>query len=290
VTLVAYWALTPRNAAVQSRLRACTDTYDPVNDPGLQGTFTERALVPMLHWILALFSRATPGSVADEVRQRLAMAGRPMSPTTFMALKVGLLVTLPTLFALWLLSQRQAPGLLQWLLLVLLVLVSYRLPEFWLDSRIASRKGEIGRTLPDALDLITVSIEAGLAMDMAMARVAEKTRGPLAEEFRQVITEMSLGRMRREALRDMARRTGVDDLASFIAAIVQADQTGVSVGHVLRVQSEQIRVKRRQRAEEKAQQLPVKMLFPLMFCILPATFAVILGPAAISIYENMISR
>jgi len=131
-------------------------------------------------------------------------------------------------------------------------------------------------------------VEAGLALEAALARVAEKTRGALGEEIGKALYEASLGKSRRDALRDMAQRTGVSDLIGFIAAILQADQTGVSIGQVLRVQSDSMRVRRRQRAEERAMAAPLKMIFPLIFCILPATMVVILGPAIIAIWQNIL--
>lgn len=161
------------------------------------------------------------------------------------------------------------------------------LPDVYLSSRIRARRHEVVTSLPDALDLLMVSVEAGLGFDMALVKVAERFKGALAEEFRRLLHEMKLGRPRREAFRDMAERVGVDDLRAFVGALTQADQLGVSIGNILRLQAGQMRRKRRQRAEEMAMKAPIKMLFPLVFFIFPALFVVLLGPAVIQIMRVM---
>jgi tight adherence protein C len=160
------------------------------------------------------------------------------------------------------------------------------LPVMWLGRRIAARKKAITKALPDALDLLCISVEAGLAFDLALQRVADKWDDELSREFRRVLKDMQLGRSRREALKDLADRTGVDDVQTFTAAVIQADQLGVSMSKILRIQSDQMRVRRRQRAEELAQQAPIKMLFPMVFLIFPALFVVILGPAVPRIFSS----
>ena len=157
--------------------------------------------------------------------------------------------------------------------------IGFYLPTFWLSSKITARKKEIQLALPDALDLLTICVEAGLGFDAALNKVTEKWDNALALEFGRALTEMRMGKTRREALRDLANRTDVPDVSAFISAIVQADQLGVSIGNVLVTQAEQMRMKRRQRAEELAHQAPIKMIFPMVLLILPALFIVILGPA-----------
>jgi tight adherence protein C len=142
------------------------------------------------------------------------------------------------------------------------------------------------RALPDAIDLLTISVESGLGFDAAVAQVARNTEGPLAEEFARMLQEMQIGRGRSDALRSLAERTNLPDMRGFVSAMVQADAFGIPVGQVLRVQSSEIRVKRRQWAEEMAQKVPVKILVPLIFCILPTLFIAVLGPAGISIMDN----
>jgi tight adherence protein C len=163
----------------------------------------------------------------------------------------------------------------------------YLMPEFWLGGRIKKRQKVILRSIPDTLDLLTISVRAGLGFDAALAKVVEKLPGPLSDEFRRALAEVRVGKTRRDALRDMVPRTQVAPLSNFIGAIIQAEQLGVSISKVLQVQSEQLRIERRQRAEEMAAKAPIKMLFPLVGCIFPALFIVILGPAIIKIMGTL---
>jgi len=165
--------------------------------------------------------------------------------------------------------------------------IGFMFPELWLSRRIKRRQKQILLAVPDTLDLLTISVKAGLSFDGALAKVVEKTLGPLADEFRRSLAEIRVGKVRREALRDVVGRTEVPALSNFIAAIVQAEQLGVPIAKVLQVQSEQLRIERRQRAEELAAKAPIKMLFPLVGCIFPSMFIVILGPAVILIALNM---
>ena len=165
--------------------------------------------------------------------------------------------------------------------------LGYALPEFWLGGRIRKRQKAILLSIPDTLDLLTISVRAGLGFDAALAKVVEKLKGPLTEEFRRALAEVRVGKARRDALRDIVPRTEVVPLTNFIGAIIQAEQLGVSISKVLQVQSEQLRIERRQRAEEQAAKAPIKMLFPLVGCIFPSLFIVILGPAIILIVLNL---
>ncbi|MGZ6314649.1 MAG: type II secretion system F family protein, partial [Candidatus Limnocylindrales bacterium] len=164
--------------------------------------------------------------------------------------------------------------------------IGYMLPEFWLGRKIKARQKVILIMIPDTLDLLTISVRAGLGFDAALAKVVEKLPGPLSDEFRRALAEVRVGKARRDALRDMVPRTDVAPLSAFIGAIVQAEQLGVSISKVLQIQSEQLRIERRQRAEEQAAKAPIKMLFPLVGCIFPSLFIVILGPAIISIVKT----
>ena len=165
--------------------------------------------------------------------------------------------------------------------------IGYIAPEFWLGGRVRKRQKAILMMIPDALDLLTISVRAGLGFDAALGKVVEKLKGPLTEEFRRALAEVRVGKARREALRDIIPRTEVVPLTNFIGAIIQAEQLGVSISKVLQVQSEQLRIERRQRAEEMAAKAPIKMLFPLVGCIFPSLFIVILGPAVILIMQNL---
>ena len=166
-------------------------------------------------------------------------------------------------------------------------MIGFLAPEFWLSRRIKSRRAAVLLAVPDVLDLLTISVRAGLAFDAALAKVVEKSKGPLPDEFRRVLAEVRVGKPRREALREMSARCEVPALGNFIAAIIQAEQLGVPISKVLVVQSEQLRVERRQRAEEMAAKAPIKMMFPLVGCIFPSLFIVILGPAIILIIQSM---
>jgi tight adherence protein C len=167
-------------------------------------------------------------------------------------------------------------------------LLGYYLPEWVVRSRSSKRQKEMQRALPDSLDLMSITVEAGLGFDAALDRVSREMGGPLGEEIHRVVQEMRLGKGRGEALRDLGNRTTVPELKSFVLAMVQAEIFGISVARVLHSQAEQLRIKRRQRAEEQAQKLPVKIVFPLILCVFPFLMIVLLGPAAIQVYENII--
>jgi tight adherence protein C len=179
------------------------------------------------------------------------------------------------------------PGLLVFLGTALFAAAGWYAPEWIVRSRAGERQKQIQIALPDSLDLMSITVEAGLAFDAALTRVATNLRGPLGEEFYRVVQEIQLGKSRGQALRDLADRSSVPDLRSFVAAMVQADSFGIPIARVLKVQSREIRIRRRQRAEEQAQKLPVKIVFPVVLTIFPAIFVVLLGPAAIQIYENL---
>jgi tight adherence protein C len=167
-----------------------------------------------------------------------------------------------------------------------ITLAGFFAPSMYLYQKAYDRANRMQRELPDAIDLLTISVESGLGFDAALQQVAHNTEGPLAEEFSRVLREMQIGSSRGESLRALAERTSLSELRSFVSAMVQADAFGIPIANVLRVQSSEMRVKRRQRAEEKAQQVPVKMTIPLIFCILPALFLVVMGPAAIHIMDS----
>ncbi|GAG27811.1 unnamed protein product [marine sediment metagenome] len=171
--------------------------------------------------------------------------------------------------------------------LLVMGMIGFMLPRFWLRSAVGSRQKKIVKNLPDAMDLITTCVEAGLGLDAALAKVSGQMKGPLAKEISQMLLEVGMGRLRRDALSDLGQRTGVQELISFVNAVIQAEQLGVSIGHVLKVQSDQMRTHRRQRAEKLAHEAPIKMMFPLVLCIFPAFLLVILGPAVIRIGETM---
>lgn len=248
---------------------------------------TDRVIVPILRSAGNFITRFAPQSTMERTAQQLKIAGSPrnMSAAEFWAIRGFATVLMGGLFFMLMLRFGSDPR--QRILYSLLFAgVGFMLPQLWLRSAIARRKDAIIKKLPDALDLMTICVDAGLTFDGAMDKVYEKWDDPLSLEFGRVIYEMQLGKTRRQALRDMVERIDVPDVTSFVASILQADQLGVSIGRVLRIQSEQMRIRRRQRAEEKAQQAPIKMLFPMVFLIFPAMFIVLLGPAGFQILRS----
>jgi tight adherence protein C len=168
-----------------------------------------------------------------------------------------------------------------------LVVLGWMMPTTWLKGKVKTRQKAVIRALPDALDLITTCVEAGLGLDAALARVAEKSEGPLSEELSHMLRDVAMGKLRREAMIELHQRVGVEELTSFINSVIQAEQLGVGIARVLRVQADQLRTKRRQRAERTAHEAPIKMLFPLVLFIFPAFLIVILGPAVIRIAQSI---
>jgi tight adherence protein C len=257
----------------------------------LQAPFLERTMRPLLSRLSHALGRITSASSAESMERRLALAGNPGDMRVADWLGVKALVAGLTGVILFLLLQllTGASGLAI-LVGVLGLGIGYILPEFWLGRRIKARQKIILKMIPDALDLLTISVRAGLGFDAALAKVVEKLPGALSDEFRRALAEVRVGKARREALRDMIPRTNVQPLSNFIGAIIQAETLGVSISKVLQIQSEQLRIERRQRAETLAAQAPIKMLFPLVGCIFPSLFVVILGPAFISIINNFSKR
>jgi len=246
--------------------------------------FSQRIVLPLLNGIAQFMARFTPQRSLESARHNLELAGNPYNLTAsqFWAARAAAAVILGGLITLLMFVTHQ-PWTQRILYPLLAIAIGFFLPVLWLSSQISRRKNSIIKALPDALDLLTVCVEAGLGFDAAMQKVTEKWKDDLALAFGRVLQEIRLGKMRREALRDMADRMDVTDVTSFVAAIIQADQLGVSIAKVLRIQSDQMRVRRRQRAEEKAHQAPVKMLFPMVFLIFPSIYLVLLGPAALTV-------
>jgi tight adherence protein C len=253
----------------------------------LDQSFSERVVFPLLAKSQRLGRRLTPEDASERIREKLELAGNPSGWTVerVMAGKVvGFGVALVASLVLALLM---GIGFLPTLgFVVLASLAGYMAPNMYLYQQTYDRADKLQRALPDAIDLLTISVESGLGFDAACAQVARNTEGPLADEFARMLQEMQIGRGRSEALRSLGDRTNLPDLRSFVSAMVQADAFGIPVGQVLRVQSSEIRVKRRQWAEEAAQKVPVKILVPLIFCILPCLFIAVLGPAGIQIMDS----
>jgi tight adherence protein C len=248
---------------------------------------SERMLRPMLHQFAHLLTRWAPKGQQEQTTAKLSAAGLSgqWEEAEWKGLQYALSVLLSLLF--FGIFSVMNTGLLTKLEMGIIgFLIGYLFPNSWLKAKAKQRQKEIQHTLPDVLDLLTVSVEAGLGFDAALLKVVEKQKGVLAEEFLRVLQEIKMGRPRREALRDLAKRNKpAEDLSNVVASLVQADQLGISIGGVLRNQAIQIRQKQRQRAEEKAQKAPVKMMIPLVFFVFPSIFIIILGPAVIQIME-----
>lgn len=245
--------------------------------------FSDRVVLPLIRNSSGIMSRLTPQRNVEEVKHKLDLAGNPNNWTAsdFLGVRgLAALVVTVLVFVLLFMSRTALPQLL--LFVAIGGFLGFYLPMFWLNFKIGARQHEIDRALPDALDLLTISVEAGLGFDAALVKVTEKWDNELSRAFARANAEVRLGKLRREALRDLANRADVPNLTNFIAAVIQADQLGVSLAKVLRIQSEQMRVKRRQKAEEQANKAPVKMMFPLVFLIFPSIMIVLLGPALIT--------
>lgn len=277
-------AMPSRASVIRARLHTHGDRPLSLQEVEWQQPFSRRILLPVLSGVGSILGRLTPQGFLASIRKDLDLAGNPFGwrAADFLALRAGaglLGATGAVLVGLasgW--PQLQLVGGA-----IILGVLGFLLPIVWLSHKIAKRSEEMLLSFPDALDLLTISVEAGMGFDGAIAIVADKWRNELGRAFERVLTEMRLGRARVEALKEMARRTKVEDIHQFVAAIVQADQLGVPMAHILRIQSEQMRIRRRQRAEEQAMKAPIKMLFPMVFLIFPAMFIVILGPALPSI-------
>jgi tight adherence protein C len=252
----------------------------------LDRSFADRVLEPLQQRALGLGRRLSGADTPDRVRRKLDLAGNPHGWTVDRVVSgkvIGAVAGLAAgvLFGLML----DGNGMRIAVALGGLV-VGFFGPNLYLYQKIHERSERLQRDLPDAIDLLTISVESGLGFDAAVQQVARNTEGPLAEEFSRVLREMQIGQGRADALRALGERTNVADVRSFVGSMVQADSFGIPVAQVLRVQSSEMRVKRRQRAEEKAQQVPVKITIPLIFCILPTLFIAVMGPAVISIMDS----
>jgi tight adherence protein C len=254
----------------------------------LQQPFFDRTIKPLAGRLSGAVARITSSNFSERTEKRLALGGNPgdMQTADWLGIKAIVAVVAAGIAFVFfgLLGGNIASGIG---LGIAGLGIGYIIPEFWLSSKVRARQKAILLQIPDALDLLTISVRAGLGFDAALGKVVEKMKGPLVDEFRRALAEVRVGKVRRDALRDIIPRTEVQPLTNFVGAIIQAEQLGVSISKVLQVQSEQLRIERRQRAEEAAAKAPIKMLFPLVGCIFPALFIVILGPALILIIGNI---
>lgn len=290
VVLVVIGLNTPQaEDSIQERLSniAIGDEPMTLEELELSQDFGQRILIPFFNRIGKMAQRFTPQATLESAKKRLEMAGNPMqmNPAFFLMLRF----VFASLFGmtLFLVFSRAGRGWVQGLgLSTLFMLIGFLFPNLWLSGRISARQKAIFRAMPDALDLLTISVEAGLGFDQAMAKVHEKWDNDLSLELGRVIAEIRLGKLRRDALRDMAERLGVAEMTSFVAAVIQSEQLGVSMAKVLRIQSDQMRVRRRQLAEEEAHRAPIKMVFPIALLIFPSIMIILLGPAAMLLLSS----
>lgn len=274
-----------RKLLIEKRLRDYIRT-DEKNISMVDGTFSERVVQPVLKTVNRLLYRITPKNYYAQMEKRLKEAGNPkgltVSGIVFLQMAAGAVALtgtaiLGTIF--------EIPMLKLLLMLFSLLLLINLFPKYYLKHRIVERQKEIERSLPDVLDLLTVSIEAGLSFDGAVAKLVEKMPGVLSEEFGIVLKEMRVGVSKKDAFKSLLERVPVPSLITFTGAVLQADQLGVSVGNVLRIQAAQVRQKRRQQTQENAMKAPIKMLVPMVLFIMPTIFVVLLGPVIIKFIE-----
>lgn len=272
--------------AVSRNLTGGRASVADVREAVLSRSATDRAIRPLLHSAAAAARRLTPTGFLASLERRLVLAGQQATWPIERVLAVKLLLAFGTtgLGILYFLGE---PGLRWAILTVLLGTAGFFVPDVVLWSRAKERQQTIERELPDTLDQMTISVESGLGFESALARAGRSGTGPLAAELVRTLQEIQVGVDRKAALRRLADRTTVRDLRQFVVSVLQAEQHGIPIARVLRVQADELRTKRSQRAEEAAMKLPVKILFPLIFCILPALFVVILGPAGIRISDAM---
>jgi tight adherence protein C len=276
-------AARPTEDAVQARLSQLVVQSKSLEEMELEQPFYERVIRPVIQRLSRLGRRQEGGMIA-RIDSKLEKAGYPggLRGADWVGVKLLSLIGFSILgFLLGLLLTGAFPAAL--FFTIVGGALGYLAPEFWLGRKMRARSEAMMLQLPDALDLLTISVEAGLGFDAALSKVVEKMEGPLVDEFRQALAEVRMGRLRRDALRDVAERADSQPVSNFIGAIVQAEQLGVPIAKVLQIQSNQLRIERRQRAEEAAAKAPVKMLFPMVGCIFPTIFIVILGPAIVTV-------
>lgn len=252
----------------------------PLDTEEMQAPFYERFFRPLMAAFAKGLARLTPAQSIESTQKRLMNAGLlgPMQVSDFIGLKGLGIVGGLAVAGLFIFAGHTSTAA-SVVLVLMFTIIGYVAPDLWLRNKTSQRKTIIANALPDAIDLLTISVEAGLGFDQALARIVSKADNLLSREFARVLQQMRLGVARRDALRELVERTGVEDLSQFVGAIIQAEQLGASIGRVLRIQSAEMRVRRRQRAQRLAQQAPIKMLFPMAFLILPSIFVVVLGPA-----------
>jgi tight adherence protein C len=281
----------PQQQQLRARLAPYTRrTASTGRRRALAGSFARRILAPGLQTLVRAAASTAPSKLRASAELDLARAGSPLSVESYLALRGVAMLGLPLLYVLFVVAPSGGIDTMGLIIVAGLFMGGRVGSGTWIDSRVNARKRQVERALPGALDLITVCMEAGLSFDAGLSKLVEKTRGPLADELARVLQEMQIGKHRRAALHDLAQRVQVRDLSGFVAAVMQADQVGMSLAPVMRAQADEVRIRRRQHAEEQATKASIKILFPMIFCILPATVLVVLGPAVVAIVRDIFSQ
>jgi tight adherence protein C len=287
--LAAYLSRERRRRAVQILEAQVGRTVPVTREEDLSRSFVSRALVPFLGGLGSIGTRLTPIGMRKRIGRKVVLMGSPPGWDADKLAAIKVMGAITGVGLGWLSATALGrEGLMYWSVILVMGGIGALLPGAMLDIKARTRQELIRRALPDTMDLLTISVEAGLGFDAALAQVVRSTEGPLAQEVARMLQEMQVGVARADSLRNVADRSDVDELKGFVLAMVQAEQFGVSIAKVLRSQAAQLRTKRRQRAEERAMKIPVKILFPLIFCILPAMFVVLLGPGIIRVASQFL--
>ncbi len=291
VALVVYAVATQaeERSTVRSSLRQLGDyQVEDARDRQLLNPVSQRVALPVLKGLTELGRRFTPHGYVDKTRKKLVITGSPQASDLdrFLAIRVVTIAAVPVVMILWYTVVPLA-GRTRLLTLGMVALALILGPDAILNRRKEERQDAIRKTLPDILDLLTISVEAGLGFEQALDRTVSAVPGPLSDEFIRMLNEVRAGSSRSQAMRAIDERTDVLEVRSFVLAILQADTFGVSIGRILRAQADEMRIKRRQEAQERAQKAPIKMLLPMVFCIFPALFVVVIGPAVINLVDNL---
>jgi len=292
IFLICLWQIvTSDRRKITERLHILSREEKQQEADELSKPLKERILEPFLDTLSGYLSRLMPKAQRSTLKNKLSLAGNPFNLKAHEFMGIQYLTALFACLVAGLIGRIQGMDFKEIAIVAMVAALSgFKLPLLYLKIKSQKRQKQIDYDLPNIIDLLTVSVEAGLGFDAALAKVTVKARGILSDEFRKVLHEIKMGKSRREALKDLINRTGAEELSNFISAVLQADGLGVSMSHILRIQSEQMRRKRRQRAEEEAMKAPIKMLFPMVFFIFPCIFIVLLGPAVIKIFTQLFAN
>lgn len=283
VTAVVAWASGLVRDPVEARISGLGSR--PSSTRAMDAPFSDRVFIPVLDSVVRAFISILPHRLVSRVDRKLLAAGAPMGPLAFFTIVLLCSVFFPGAGAFFLANAMDDLDIVSIMFVGWFAVAGVILPFLWLSRRARNRRADILRRLPDAFDMVTVCVEAGLGLDAALRQVSNKIKGPLAEEVALTLRQVGMGRSRREALEEMAYRIDIPEVTTFVNAVIQAEQLGTSLGRVLRAQSHSLRVRRRQQAEELANRAPVKMVFPLVVFMMPTFFIVTLGPVAIHFVE-----